>query len=208
MARPGPPTSLLVALLIAAAFAAHEAASAPEPAAPPPALDALASDGTELIALEPGNVESLLEADRVVFYEARAPAGGETGTLFIAYHRNRRSLAEPHAPQVCYRASGWTLRTASVAKRRDGATFVAEKGTERRMIYFWYETRGGRFLDPLSLKLDLMRASFAHRPTDALLVRLSGPVRRGESDEQALSSLIDLADGVRPPLRALLAPVR
>jgi EpsI family protein len=206
MPRAGPPAGLLIALLIAGAIARHEVASAPEPPAPSPLPDTFAADGLRFVPVPLGDVERLLEADRVIHTEARAPSGEEVGTLFLAYHRNRRSVAEPHAPQVCYRANGWALSPVRADDLDGGAAFVAEKGTEKRLVYFWYATRAGSFDEPLGLKLDLVRASLARRPTDALLVRVAIAVRAGEAEHDALARARRFAAEIRPPLRDLMRP--
>jgi EpsI family protein len=150
-----------------------------------------------------GGLEDLLEADDVLYQEARDAGGAELGTVFIAYFRNRKSLAEPHEPEVCYRASGWGLRSADAPLPRAGRALVAQKGAERRLVFFWYETRGGVFEGAWPLKLDLVRASLAGRPTDAALVRLTAPLAAGEDEADALARLDAFARTLKPRLRPL-----
>lgn len=205
MARVAPPAGLLAALLIAGGVAFQAIVRAPDPAVDPPLPNGLASAVGTLVAVPLGDVERLLGADRVFFYEARDETGAERAGVFVAYYRGRKSLAEPHAPEVCYRANGWSLRALDGARDVAARAFVAEKGEHQRIVAYWYETRGGAFFDAWRLKLDLVRASFAQRPTDALLVRLSAPRRSGFSDEDDLRDLLRFADSLRPPLRGALA---
>lgn len=163
------------------------------------------SVATGMTAVATGEVEDLLGADALVFVAARDAGGEERGTLFLAYFRNRKRLAEPHAPEVCYGASGWTMRAGAAHAGMPGKMLFVEKGDARRAVLFWYETRGGLVTTEWRLKLDLLGASLARRPTDALFVRAAVPMRRGETDEAARARLLDFARGIQPALVGLLA---
>lgn len=208
MARIVPPTGLVLLLLIAGGLAVRALLGAPEAGEPASLPEAFAAEGVRLVPVPLGKVEALLEADRLLFFEARDAAGAEAGALFVAYYANRRRLAEPHAPEVCYRANGWRVRALRIPRLPHVAAFVAEKGSERRVVAYWYETRGGLVPDAWRLKLDLVRGSLARRPADAALVRLSAPVREGVPEERALEALLALAASIRPPLHPLLVDSR
>lgn len=205
MARHAPPAALLVALVIAGGVAFRAIATSPEPAVPSPLPRGFASSAFHLVDMPIGGIEDLLEADQVIYQEARDAAGSEAGTLFIAYFRNRKSLAEPHEPEVCYQASGWRLRPADARARRVGRALVAEKGSERRLVFFWYETRAGLFSDSWPLKIDLVRSAMSRRPTDAALVRLTAPLGAHADEEGALLQLESFAGTLDPPVRPLFS---
>jgi EpsI family protein len=96
-------------------------------------------NGTEL-SFEDAVVEEL-KADDILI--RRYDRGGERVWLCVVYHENRRYGA--HDPRLCYESQGWLLepeRRARVGGDLDVNRFVATRGRERRVVYYWWATRG------------------------------------------------------------------
>ena len=100
-------------------------------------------NGTEL-SFEDAVVEQLKADDLLV---RRYEKGDEVVWLCMVYHRQRRYGA--HDPRICYESQGYVLEPERRIRIDDGSPaglsinrFVAEKPRDRRVVYYWWTTRG------------------------------------------------------------------
>ena len=131
--------------------------------------------------------------------------------LYISYHerqtrdRNTGEVAAIHPPEHCLPGSGWDVVDSKVvpidfAIPGEAKRFVIAKGTQRALVYFWYQSNG-RVVARSHHKifwmfLDRMRRS----RTDGSLVRFTVPIQFGQREDAADASFKEFAARVSPLL--------
>lgn len=100
-------------------------------------------NGTDL-SFEDAVLEELKADDVLV---RRYVLGDEVAWLTIVYHQNRRYGA--HDPRVCYESQGYMVEPLNRRQVADGSpgglevnVFRAVRPRERRLVYYWWTTRG------------------------------------------------------------------
>ncbi len=142
------------------------------------------------------------------FIDEQAHAGVH---LYISYHerqtrdRNTGEVAAIHPPEHCLPGSGWDVIDSKVvpidfAIPGEAKRFVIAKGTQRALVYFWYQSNG-RVVARNHHKIFWMfldRTMLAR--TDGSLVRFTVPIQFDQTEEAAEASFKDLAAQVAPLL--------
>ena len=95
------------------------------------------------------------EFERAVVEELRADDilirryvdGEKSVWLCLVYHQNRRYGS--HDPQLCYTSQGYAIAHVGSEHVDDGSadglevnTFLAERGRDTRIVWYWWTTRG------------------------------------------------------------------
>ncbi|HPG26356.1 MAG TPA: EpsI family protein [Myxococcota bacterium] len=147
------------------------------------------------------------------FFEKPGPGDVNRGVhLYIGYHerqtRDRETGAATaiHPPEHCLPGSGWDVIDSRILPIEIGAggeakRFVIAKGSQRALVYFWYQSRGravARGHEKI-LWLFLDRARYGR--TDGALVRFTIPIVNGDMD-QAEETFHDFARLITPRLSA------
>lgn len=109
-------------------------------------------------------------------------ASGAPADLFIAYYGSQRQGDAIHSPRNCLPGSGWRSLATSVVtlpapagERLTVNRHVIEKGTDRRVVYYWYQGRGRVIASEYSNKAWLMFDSMRSGRSDGALVRVMAP---------------------------------
>jgi exosortase D (VPLPA-CTERM-specific) len=208
--RPGPP----VAALALSAVAAVAVTITPERQEIYPERQRLASFPLVLGGWR-GNderldtaVERILAADDYLLVNYRNETVEGLGNVYVAYYQSQREGASPHSPRACLPGGGWTLteldRSEPVSLPGEEPFPVnralIERGDQRQLVYYWFEQRGRRVANEYLMKWYLFLDAILSNRTDGALVRLTTPLRQGESIERAESRLNDLMAQVVPQL--------
>jgi EpsI family protein len=131
--------------------------------------------------------------------------------LYVGYHqrqvrdRNTGEVAAIHPPEHCLPGSGWDVIDAKVipidlAIPGEAKRFVIAKGTQRALVYFWYQSNG-RVVARNHLKIFwLFMDRMSRSRSDGSLVRFTVPIRYGQSEEVAEKEFQELASRVAPLL--------
>ena len=69
---------------------------------------------------------------------------------------------------------------------------IIQRGETRMMVYYWFEQKGRRVAWDFAAKMLLVVDGVRTGRTDGGLVRLTTPIERGESDEDAEARLRDM----------------
>jgi EpsI family protein len=129
--------------------------------------------------------------------------------LYVGYHeRQERSDSGRttliHPPEHCLPGSGWDIIESSMVDVDYGIPgeakrVVIAKGQARRLVYFWYQSRG----HVIAGNFDRMAYMFIDRATrgrtDGSLIRFTTPIKRGDV-EAAEARFHDFAGGILPLL--------
>jgi len=137
---------------------------------------------------------------------------GRPVNLYIAYYATQRSGVSPHSPSVCLPGNGWQMSVferTSYASEEHGISLplnrvIMTKGTNRELVYYWFEERGLKIANEYISKLYLLKDAILKNRTDGALVRLTTPVFAGETEGDADKRLQQFMQILMPNLAAYL----
>ena len=131
---------------------------------------------------------------------ARGADEPEVG-LFMAWY-NDQSAGGVHSPEICLPGAGWEiamLERVDVSQHLAAGTqdfninhAIIQKGETRMMVYYWFEQKGRRIAWDFAAKMLLVVDGVRTGRTDGGLVRLTTPIKRGETEADAEARLRDM----------------
>lgn len=147
-------------------------------------------NGTDL-SFEDAVLEELKADDILV---RRYVLGDEVAWLTIVYHRNRRYGA--HDPRTCYESQGYLVEPLGRRQVADGSpaglpvnVFRAVRPRERRLVYYWWTTRGLVTADVGALRQHMALAGALDNRSWGAFVRIE--TRLGNGGEAAADRALD-----------------
>ncbi len=147
-------------------------------------------NGTDL-SFEDAVLEELKADDVLV---RRYVLGDEVAWLTIVYHQNRRYGA--HDPRLCYESQGYLLAPLGLRRVADGSpdglqvnVFRAERPRERRLVYYWWTTRGLVTADVDALRQSMALAGALDNRSWGAFVRIE--MRLGKGGERVTTAALD-----------------
>jgi EpsI family protein len=106
--------------------------------------------------------------------------------LYIGFHGSQRQGDSIHSPLNCMPGAGWepvskSLKTIAVAGAAGAAEIgvnrmVIQKGIDRQLVLYWYQSHGRAVANEYWSKLYLIRDAVRINRTDAALVRVIVPI--------------------------------
>jgi exosortase D (VPLPA-CTERM-specific) len=141
-----------------------------------------------------------------------AKRDGRSVNLYIAYYATQRTGVSPHSPAVCLPGNGWQMTLFERAAYRNDQLglslpinrVIMSRGSNRELVYYWFEERGMRIANEYASKLYLLRDAIVKNRTDGALVRLITPIFPGESEEAAEQRLQQFIQTLMPNLAGFL----
>jgi exosortase D (VPLPA-CTERM-specific) len=121
-------------------------------------------------------------------------AGARPVNVFIAYYDFLTRGAAIHSPRVCLPAGGWEFVSfqerafpeLSPSLRGTFNRVIIQKGTDRMLMYYWYQQREHRTASEFGMKYRLLADALTTGRKDGALVRLLTPIGgAGPEDEAA-----------------------
>ena len=110
---------------------------------------------------------------------------------WIAYYDSQRNGQATHSPRSCLPGGGWEftsfgqhdvpIAAGSVHVNRA----VIAHGSERQMMYYWFQQRGRVISNEYMVKWYMFRDAITRNRTDGALVRLITPIPLGATEEEA-----------------------
>jgi EpsI family protein len=146
--------------------------------------------------------EQVLDADAYVS-RTYTRAASEPVSLFVAFYATQRSGHTIHSPLNCLPGTGWSWveRGQTTIPGAPALTVnrnVAERGGQRVLVDYWYQSRGRVVANEYRNKLLLIRDALTVHRSDGALVRVTTPIL---SDEQRA------VDRTSAFIQALYAPL-
>ena len=145
------------------------------------------------------------------------PQSGEFVSVYVGYHATQvrregggQGENSIHPPEHCLPGAGWDVIDSLVVPLEvpgfesqhgspsEAKRFIIAKGQQRRLVYFWYQSRGRILARNHEVILYRFWDRAARRRTDGSLVRLTIPITL-DGEEAAEGSFREFA--------ALLAPM-
>jgi EpsI family protein len=128
--------------------------------------------------------------NRVYYAPARYGAG-----LYIGYYRSQRQGDSIHSPLNCMPGAGWepvSQRPLSISLPNAGADgdisvnrYVIQKGIDRQLVLYWYQSHGRVVANEYWSKFYLIRDAVRLNRTDAALVRVIVPMPANLDDAES-----------------------
>jgi exosortase D (VPLPA-CTERM-specific) len=127
--------------------------------------------------------------------------------LYFAYYGSQSKGASIHSPRACLPGGGWLMRDFSqreMSGTGDGPRALRvnraeiEWGESKQLVYYWFRMHGRNITNEYLLKWYVFWDALTMSRTDAALVRVTTPIRPGESFADADSRLIDFVKSVNP----------
>jgi len=127
--------------------------------------------------------------------------------LFVAYFPSQRTGDTIHSPKHCLPGSGWlpvesSRLTLSLPGRARFAAnrYVIAKGDDRQLVLYWYLAHDRVVASEYWAKFYLVADSMRLNRSDGSLVRVTTPLRAGETTDAAQRRLLSFAGNVVPVL--------
>jgi EpsI family protein len=166
--------------------------------------------GEDLPPITPG-VLAVLGADDYLnraYYRADRSAAG----LYIGYYKSQRQGDAIHSPLNCLPGAGWEPLAKSYltvpVSAKSGPTeisvnrYVIQKGLDRQMVLYWYQSHGRVVANEYWSKFYLVRDAVRINRTDAALVRVIVPIvpNLDDGENRAEAQATDLVKAMFPVL--------
>jgi len=122
--------------------------------------------------------------NRIYFNEA-----GEWISLYIGYFRDQKEGETIHSPRNCMPGSGWNFTQNQVVTfdiegkypiKLQALRSILVSGKERRLTYYWYQSRGRFLTSEYWHKIYLVLDAIRYNRTDGALVRVLAPLPEEE----------------------------
>ena len=128
--------------------------------------------------------------------------------LFIAYFPSQRAGDTIHSPKNCLPGAGWApIESGRVELAVSGHSpfpvnrYVIAKGESRQLVLYWYWAHDRGVASEYWAKYYLVADSIALNRSDGSLVRITTPLLRGESVDQAQQRMMPFVADVVPRLQ-------
>ena len=144
-----------------------------------------------------------------------APDGLQVG-LYIGYYQSQRQGDTMHSPLNCLPGGGWeptkrervtlTVPGAGAAGQIEVNRIVIEKGLDRQMVLYWYQSHGRVVASEYWGKIYTVVDAIRLNRTDAAMIRLISPISGVDAgaESAAAAHATDLATAVFPLLARYL----
>ncbi len=133
--------------------------------------------------------------------------------LYIAYYNSQRKGEAVHSPRTCLPGGGWrmtnfkqrTLKNIIINGHplRVNRTLI-ELGTQRQLVYYWFEQRGRLVTNEFAVKWFLFFDALTRHRTDGGLVRVITGLPPGSDEADADRRLVSLLQYVAPVLNSYI----
>jgi EpsI family protein len=134
----------------------------------------------------------------------------EVADLFIGYYASQRQGQTMHSPMNCLPGAGWQPLSSQrlqidvgTAAPIDSNRYVIQKGLEKQLVLYWYQSHGRTVSSEYAAKAYLVLDSIQLGRSDAALVRVISPIGRDEG--AAERSAVDFVRALQPALARHLA---
>ena len=184
--------SCIVIVLLAGAFTARARLDAPPPVTTAESLSQFPTTLGEWtgrdLKLEADVIKTAAVDDHL--NRQYLSQSGELG-LYVGYYQSQRQGESLHSPLFCLPGTGWqpvVTRDATLPLEASPAVkeLVVERGVNRMLVLYWYQTAGRVTGSEYGRKLFLISDAFTSGRTDVALVRIIAPIdfrdRQGEAN--------------------------
>jgi EpsI family protein len=127
--------------------------------------------------------------------------------LFIAYFPSQRAGDTIHSPKNCLPGAGWRpVESSRINVSLPGHEpfpanrYVISKGQDQQLVLYWYWAHDRAVASEYWAKFYLVADSMRLNRSDGSIVRVTTPLRSGETTDMAQQRLLSFSGGVVPLL--------
>lgn len=151
-----------------------------------------------------------LKLDDYLLADFRRDTAEPPVNFYVAWYDSQRTGQSAHSPRSCIPGGGWRISSLdSVALpgvARAGQPLrvnraVIERGSERQLVYYWFQQRGRIITNEYLVKWYILVDALRMNRTDGALVRVVTPLASGEDLPAADRRLTDFVRSVQPGMR-------
>lgn len=154
----------------------------------------------------PQEILDILGAGDFLLRIYREPAPSQSYVdLFVAYFPSQRSGDSIHSPKNCLPGAGWSpVESTRVTLSLPGQApfpanrYVIAKGEDRMLVLYWYLAHDRAVASEYWAKFYLVADAMRLNRSDGSLIRVTTPLRRGETIDAAQQRLTSLAGNLTP----------
>ena len=163
-----------------------------------------------------GRILAVLGVDDYVNRVYVAPDRMSAVGLYVGYYKSQRQGDSIHSPLNCLPGAGWeplaqsqiSIPTSSADGPRDIVVnrYVIQKGLERQLALYWYQSHGRTVASEYWSKFYLIRDAIQINRTDAALVRVMSPMPPNADDAESAAEqrATNFVKAMFPQLHAFL----
>ncbi len=125
--------------------------------------------------------------------------------LYVGFYQSQKEGDIIHSPKNCMPGAGWNIIDTSIesvqidhGKSVKVIRLLLEKGTEKQLVLYWFQSRGRIISSEYAQKIWLVVDSITRQRTDGSFVRLISTVKGNE--KRTLNRLKDFANIIFPIL--------
>lgn len=115
---------------------------------------------------------------------------GQIANVYIGYYGTAKGGRASHVPQYCYTGQGWAIEKwdltsldASPRGPRPINRLIVNRGAERMLVYFWFQTESVVMATGVDLNVNKFLGRLFHNRSDGALVRVSMRIPAGQDQE-------------------------
>jgi EpsI family protein len=155
-------------------------------------------DSTYEIEPIDGEFLDVLGAREVSFRTYRG-GGDKPVWVFLGYFDRQKEGSQVHSPKHCYPGSGWSILEDGKVEAPWGTDrvkrLVVSNGSEKRLVYYWFQTADRILNDVLELKYYLTQRALVRHSQDVVFARVSTAMERtgggnGPQDDEMAENLL------------------
>ncbi len=155
--------------------------------------------------------QKIVDAVAVSDYIARIyqkPSSGPLA-LYVGYYRSQRTGQTIHSPKNCLPGAGWQPVEANTIvlhpagmKPVEVNLYVIEKGLERELVIYWYQSHGRVIASEYAGKFYMVADAVRMNRTDSALVRVATPMNADPA--AARRNAVEFTEHLLPELNKLI----
>jgi EpsI family protein len=132
-------------------------------------------------------------------------ATGAVG-LYAGYCTSQKQGDAIHSPMNCLPGAGWVpgeyarIPIESAGRRIEVNRYVIRKGEDRQIALYWYEGRGRAVANEYESRALLVWDALRRNRSDGALVRITSPVAKGQSVDDAERQAVAFGAQLLPQL--------
>jgi EpsI family protein len=167
---------------------------------------------------QPPFEDSILAILGVDDYLTRAYFNAENAGvgIYIGYYDSQRQGDTMHSPQNCLPGAGWEpvshtmlpIQVASSPASQAGEIvvnrYIIQKGLDRQVVLYWYQSHGRVVASEYWAKFHLIRDAVRLNRTDGALVRVMAPFSGAAGEAEAEKRVVDFVKTLFPALGTYL----
>jgi EpsI family protein len=134
----------------------------------------------------------------------------EMFSIYVGYYDHQTQGKTIHSPKNCLPGSGWealaqTERQVSTPSGSETVNrYLLQNGTQRALVYYWYQGRGRVAANEYRVKWELLRDAAISGRSEEALVRIVVRLRPTMNEQQAEQLATRVAGELIPSVFAVL----